>query len=101
VLLAIVTLPLSGCVALGLGVASMGASAFSAGAGAAVHAGTEYAKNGAVYRTFSVPLDDFRIVLGDSLARMEIAVLQDETVDGERRITAQALDRDVTFVCSR
>jgi hypothetical protein len=97
VLLVIAALPLSGCVALGLGVASMGASAFSAGTGAAVHAGTEYAKNGSVYRTFSLPLNELRIVLGDTLARMELAVVEDEAVDGERRISAKANDREVNI----
>lgn len=94
-LLALMLLTLSGCAAIGLGAASLGASAFGAGANAAVHAGAEYTSGGVVYRTFSLPLDELRLAVGDTLARMEIAVWRDELVDDERRIVARARDREV------
>ena len=95
VLLPFAALALSGCAALGLTVASVGASAFTAGAKEALHAGTEYTQSGKAIRTFSLSLEDLRIVLGDTLARMEIAVVRDEMDDGEREIEARAQDREI------
>jgi hypothetical protein len=89
-LLVVLALALSGCAAIPLSLAS---GAFSGGAGAAVSAGTEYASGGVVYRTFTLPLDELRLALGDTLARMEIAVVRDEVVGDERRIEAHAHDR--------
>ena len=93
ILLPMVTLFLSGCAAIP--VAAVATSAFGGGTQAAVKAGTEYARNGVVYRTFSLPLRDVRLVLGDTLARMEIAVVHDEPVGDEQRIRAEARDREV------
>src|SRR5436190_11076345 len=90
ILLVVLALALSGCAAIPLGLAS---GAFSGGAGAAVSAGTEYASGGVVYRTFTLPLDELRLALGDALARMEIAVVRDEVVGDERRIEAHAHER--------
>jgi hypothetical protein len=91
-------LPLAGCAAIGLTGAAMGAGAFSAGAREAVQAGREYTRTGVVYRTFTVPLAELRTMVGDTLARMEIAVLQDELdEDGDRRILAQARDREIAL----
>ena len=89
-LLVVLALALSGCAAIPLSLAS---GAFSGGAGAAVNAGTEYASGGVVYRTFTLPLDELRLALGDALARMEIAVVRDEVVGDERRIEAHAHER--------
>ena len=95
VLLVVVAVSLSGCVALGLTAATVGASAFSSGANVAVHAGTEYASGGKVYRTFSLPLADLRVALGDTLARMELPVIRDEADEDARRIEVQARDREI------
>jgi uncharacterized protein YceK len=92
-LLVVLAVALSGCAAIPLSLASIGAGAFSGGAGAAVSAGTEYASGGVVYRTFTLPLDELRLALGDTLARMEIAVVRDEVVGDERRIEARAHQR--------
>ena len=54
------SLGLGGCAAIGLTGAALGASALSAGAGIAVHAGTEFTSGGTVYRTFSLSLPDLR-----------------------------------------
>jgi len=88
-----VSLALSGCAAIPL--AALGASVFSSGAGAAVKSGTEYARGGVVYRTFSLPPDELRVAVGDTLARMEIAVVRDELHGDERRIDARAHDREI------
>jgi hypothetical protein len=92
-LLVLMLLALSGCAAIPL--AALGASAFGEGAKAAVNAGAEYTSGGAVLRTFSLPLDELRLAVGDTLARMEIAVWRDEVVDDERRIVARARDREL------
>ena len=92
-LLVLMLLTLSGCAAIPL--AALGASAFGGGAKAAVQAGAEYTSGGVVYRTFSLPLDELRLAVGDTLARMEIAVWRDELVDDERRIMARARDREL------
>jgi hypothetical protein len=85
----------SGCAAIGLTGAALGASALSTGAGAAVHAGTEYTRGGVVYRTFSLPLPELRLVVGDTLARMEIAVVRDEPDGMDRKILGRARDREI------
>jgi hypothetical protein len=86
----------SGCAAIGLTGAALGAGAFSAGAGAVVRAGTEITRGGVVYRTFSLPLAELRTAVGDTLARMELAVVHDEVdEDGDRRIVAWARKREV------
>ena len=82
-----------GCAALPL--VALAPGAFSAGAGAAVNAGKEYANGGVVYRTFTLPLDELRLVVGDAFARMELAVIRDEMDDGERVIEAHARDREI------
>jgi hypothetical protein len=91
----VATVGLGGCAVLGLTGAAVGGGAFSAGAGAAVEAGKEYTRGGVVLRTFSLPLHELRLTLGDALERMELAVITDE-VDGlDRRITARARDREI------
>jgi hypothetical protein len=86
----------SGCAAIGLTGAALGAGVFSAGAGAAVRAGTEITRGGVVYRTFTVPLNELRTAVGDTLARMELSVVSDEAGEaGDRRIVAWARDREV------
>ncbi|HYE92280.1 MAG TPA: hypothetical protein VEA38_14725 [Terriglobales bacterium] len=84
---------LHGCVAIPAGAALGGA--FSAGAGAAVHAGKEYTRGGVVYRTFTMPLPALRDVLGDALERMEIAIIRDEPDGDQRVLLAAARDREV------
>jgi hypothetical protein len=86
---------LGGCAAVPLTGAALGSGALSAGAGAAVRAGTEYTRSGVAYRTFSLSLSELRLALGDALARMEIAVITDETEGDERRMLARAGDRDI------
>jgi hypothetical protein len=86
---------LSGCAAIGLTGAALGASAFSAGAGAAVDAGKEYTRGGAVYRTFSVPLSTLRLAVSDALERLELAVVTDEMDGVDRVVTARAREREV------
>jgi len=75
----------------------MAASMFSAGAGAAVQAGTEYTSGGTVYRTFSLPLSDMRLALSDALERMEIAVELDDSDGADRVIVARARDRKIAM----
>ena len=84
-----------GCAAIPLTVALGGA--FSAGAGAAVNAGKEYAKSGAVYRTFALPMDDLRLAISEVLERMELAIVSDEMDEGDRVIEAVARDREITL----
>ena len=89
-LLILVTCALSGCAAVGLTVATVGAGAFTAGAKEAMQAGSAYAKGGVVYRTFTLPLADVRVAVGDTLARMELGVVGDEEDDdGVRKIEAR------------
>jgi hypothetical protein len=96
VAIVVVAMGSSGCAAIGLTGAALGAGLFNAGASAAVRAGTEITRGGVVYRTFSLPQDELRTAVGDTLAEMEIAVLRDELQDdGDRRILAQAKDRDI------
>lgn len=93
-MIAIVAAASGGCAAIGLTGAALGAGTVSAGAGAAVHAGTEYTRN-SVYRTFSLSLADVRLALSDTLARMEIAVVSDETDGTDRHIVGRARDREI------
>jgi hypothetical protein len=84
-----------GCAAIPLTVALGGA--FSAGAGAAVNAGKEYAKSGAVYRTFAMPMDDLRLAVSEVLERMELSIVRDEMDEDDREIEAFARDREITL----
>src|SRR5437870_10113923 len=92
-LIVIAGLGVGGCAAVGLTGAAVGAGTFSAGAGAAVRAGTEYTRSG-VLRTFSLPLAELRLALGETLARMEIVVVTDEMDGADRRIAARARARE-------
>ena len=92
--LGLITCGTGGCAAIGLTGAAVGAGSVSAGAGAAVRAGTEYTRSG-VLRTFSVPLPALRLALGETLARMEIAVVTDETDGVDRHIVARAREREI------
>lgn len=83
----------SGCAAIPLTVALGGA--FSAGAGAVVNAGREYAKSGAVYRTFAVPQAELRAAMSEVLERMELAVVRDAMDDDDRVIEARANEREI------
>jgi hypothetical protein len=87
-------LAFGGCAAIGLTGAALGAGTVSAGAGAAVRAGTEYTRN-SVYRTFSLSLPELRLALSETLARMELAVITDVPDEGDRHIVARARDREV------
>ena len=98
VLVALVTLAssaLSGCAALGITAVTTGAGAFTAGAREAVQAGSAYAKGGVVYRTFTLPLWEVRMAVGDTLARMELAVVRDEEDGDERRIEARTRRHEI------
>jgi hypothetical protein len=91
VLLIAVPLLLSGCAAVPL--ATVGLGALTGGAREAVHAGTEYATGGVLYRTFTLSLPELRLALGDTLARMEVAIVRDEVAKDLRKIEARAHDR--------
>jgi sigma54-dependent transcription regulator len=85
-----------GCAAIGLTGAAVGAGMFSAGAGAAVRAGTEMTRGGVVYKTFTLSQDQLRTAVGDMLAHMELGVISDMIDEnGDRRIVAWARDREV------
>jgi hypothetical protein len=91
-----IAVALSGCAAIGLTGAALGAGVFSAGASAAMRAGTEVTRGGVVYRTFSVPQNELRTAVGNMLAQMELAVISDSVDEhGDRFIVARARDRDV------
>ena len=87
-----VPLLLSGCAAVALPAAM---AVFSGGAKEAFHAGTEYAKGGVLYRTFSLSLPELRLALGDTLARMEVEVVEDGVYKDLRKIEARAHDRRI------
>ena len=84
---------LAGCAALPLG--ALGAGALSASANAAVQAGKEYTRSGAIYRTFSLPLPEVRLALSDALERMEVEVVRDDVDGDDRVIRAQARERRI------
>jgi hypothetical protein len=85
---------LNGCAALP--VAALGAGLFNAGASAAMRAGTEITRGGVVYKTFTLPLDELRTAVGNTLAQMELAVVNDHVEqDGDRFIVARARDREI------
>ena len=84
-----------GCAAIPL-TAVLG-GAFSASAGAVVNAGREYAKSGAVYRTFAVSQDELRGAVGQALERMELAIVRDDIDEGDRVIEAHANEREIAL----
>ena len=94
-LIVVAGLGTSGCAAIGLTGAAIGAGTVSAGAGAVVREGTEYTRGGAVYRTFNLPQAELRLALSDTLARMEMAVITDVMDGDDRRILARARDREI------
>ena len=90
-----VMIGLSGCAAVG--VAAIGASMLSSGAGAAVRAGTEYTRGGTLYRTFSMPSNELREVVSQTFARMELETVEDELDGVDRHITAWARGRVIVL----
>lgn len=95
IVIAAAGLGLGGCAAIGISGAALGAGVFGAGAGAAVEAGKEYTRGGTVLRTFSLPLPELRLALGDALERMELAIIRDEVDGADRVIVAHARDREI------
>jgi hypothetical protein len=88
-------LGLCGCAALAL--PALG-PLLGGGASGAVKAGTEYTKNGAVYRTFSLPLDRAHEAMLDTLQRLDIKVLEEKRHDkGSMTIRAAAYSRRVAL----
>jgi hypothetical protein len=84
----------SGCAAIPL--SALGAGAFSAGANAAVRAGTEITSGGVLFKTFTLSQDQLRTAVGDTLAAMELAVIRDVLDEkGDRYIVATGRDREV------
>jgi hypothetical protein len=88
-------LALCGCAALALPAL---APVLGGGASGAVKAGTEYTKNGTVYRTFSVPFDQARDGMLETFQRLDIKVIEEKRHDkGTTTIRAAAYDRRVTL----
>jgi hypothetical protein len=90
-----VALALCGCAALALPAL---APLLGGGASGAVKAGTEYSKNGTVYRTFSLPFDRTHDAMLETLQRLDIKVIEEKRHDkGTVTIRAAAYGRRVTL----
>ena len=90
------SLALGGCAALAL---PMLAPLLGGGSSGLVKAGTEYAKNGTVYRTFSAPFDHVRLAMLDTFQRLDVKVLEEDRDwdTGILTIRGAAYDRKVTL----
>jgi len=81
-------LMLSGCAAAGLTLAG-------AGAGAAAGAGVEHTLTGVTYKTFTEPLEKVRDATVDSLARMDMNIVEDGATPEGWAFKALAADRTI------
>jgi uncharacterized protein DUF3568 len=83
----------AGCTGIELG--AVGLAVLSSGAGNAVRAGTEYTVGGTAYRTFTLSLEDLAAVTRQTLARMELPIVE-ASADGARlTLRAEGIDRTV------
>ena len=85
-----VMVALQGCG--GAGVAVLGA-----GAGTAAGNGVSHTLSGVAYKTFTVPAERVRNATLDTLAKMEMEITGDKQVERNRRITAKAIDREISI----
>ena len=88
-------LALGGCAALAL---PMLAPVLGGGTTSLVKAGTEYSKDGTVYRTFSAPFDEVRDAMIATFERLDIKLIEEQRRDnGMVTIRGAAYDRRVTL----
>ena len=81
-------LMLNGCAAAGLTLAG-------AGAGTAAGAGVEHTLTGITYKTFTEPLEKVRDATVDSLARMDMNIVEDGATPDGWAFKALAADRTI------
>jgi|SRR5262245_1230052 len=91
------TLSWSGCAAIAIPPAAVGAAAVSGGAGGLVKAGTEYTMAGTAYRTFSSPVKDVYEAVHETFERLQITPTHESFESGEVTIHAAAIDRKLTI----
>jgi hypothetical protein len=86
----------SGCAAIAIPPAAVGAAAVSGSAGGLVRAGTEYTMAGAAYRTFSSPVKDVYEAVHETLQKLEITPTNESFDGADVTIHGAAIDRTFT-----
>ena len=96
-LVLVTALSVSGCAAIAIPPAAVGAAAVSGGAGGLVKAGTEYTLAGSAYRTFSSPVKDVYEAVHETFQKLEITPTDESFAGGEVTIHGVAIDRKFTI----
>src|SRR5947208_16925190 len=86
----------SGCAAIAIPPAAVGAAAVSGSAGGLVRAGTEYTMAGAAYRTFSSPVKDVYEAVHETFQKLEITPTSESFDGADVTINGSAIDRKFT-----
>ncbi len=86
----------SGCAAIAIPPAAVGAAAVSGSAGGLVRAGTEYTMAGAAYRTFSSPVKDVYEAVRETFQKLEITPTNESFDGADVTIHGAAIDRKFT-----
>jgi hypothetical protein len=89
----LLAISLEGCALFPL--AALGGAALSTGGSTVAKVGTEYARDGSVLRTFTLPIDDVHAAILETFDRTAIRVEQDEATDDGRRLVGDAEHRRV------
>jgi hypothetical protein len=93
--LLLLALTASGCVAAAL--PALGLAAMSDAAGSVAKAGVEHTMSGADYKTFSAPLGDVRAAVLQAFRDLEIEITEDlPLVGGGAQIVGEARHRKIT-----
>jgi hypothetical protein len=87
----------SGCAAIAIPPAAVGAAAVSGSAGGLVRAGTEYTMAGAAYRTFSSPVKDVYEAVHETFQKLQITPTKESFGGGDVTIQGVAIDRKFTI----
>ncbi|MEX2449882.1 MAG: DUF3568 family protein [Rhodospirillales bacterium] len=79
------------------GCGGAGVTVLGAGAGTAAGTGISHTLSGVAYKTFTMPAERVRHAVLETLTKMEMEITGDKQVERNRRITAKAIDREISI----
>jgi hypothetical protein len=79
------------------GCGGAGVTVLGAGAGTAAGTGVSQTLSGVAYKTFTASAERVRNATIETLAKMDMEITGDKKVERNRRITAKAVDREISI----
>jgi hypothetical protein len=79
------------------GCGGAGVTVLGAGAGTAAGTGVSQTLSGVAYKTFTASAERVRNATIETLAKMDMEITEDKKVERNRRITAKAVDREISI----